>query len=90
MEGIGGQELQSINEELQTVNSELKLKLDAVSRANSDLQNLIAAADFGTLFLDTGLRIRRFTGRVTDLFRNKLSGEGRPITNLPINSNTTI
>ena len=46
------EELQSINEELQTVNSELKLKLEAVSRAHSDLQNLMAATDFGTLFLD--------------------------------------
>jgi two-component system CheB/CheR fusion protein len=33
------EELQSINEELQTVNSELKLKLETLSRANSDLQN---------------------------------------------------
>ena len=47
------EELQSINEELQTVNSELKLKLEAVSRAHSDLQNLMAATDFGTLFLDS-------------------------------------
>jgi len=37
------EELQSINEELQTVNTELKLKLDAISRAHSDLQNLMAA-----------------------------------------------
>jgi two-component system CheB/CheR fusion protein len=48
------EELQSINEELQTVNSELKLKLETVSRANSDLQNLMAATDFATLFLDPG------------------------------------
>jgi two-component system CheB/CheR fusion protein len=58
--------LQSINEELQTVNSELKLKLDVISRANSDLQNLLAATDFGTLFLDSDLRIKRFTDRATD------------------------
>ena len=57
------EELQSINEELQTVNTELKLKLEAVSRANSDLQNLMAATDFGTLFLDPSLRIKRFTPR---------------------------
>lgn len=42
------EELQSINEELQTVNSELKLKLETASRADSDLQNLMAAMDFGT------------------------------------------
>src|SRR5262249_35829240 len=39
------EELQSINEELQTLNNELKLKLDAVSRAHSDLQNLMSATD---------------------------------------------
>jgi len=74
------EELQSINEELQTVNSELKLKLEAISRAHSDLQNLMAATDFGTLFLDTTLCIKRFTERVTDLFAIKPADEGRPIT----------
>ena len=74
------EELQSINEELQTVNSELKLKLEAVSRAHSDLQNLMAATDFGTLFLDANLRIKRFTKPVTDLFRITPSDEGRPVT----------
>lgn len=73
------EELQSINEELETVNSELKLKLEAVSRAHSDLQNLMAATDFGTLFLDSSLRIKRFTQQVTELFSITLSDEGRPI-----------
>jgi two-component system CheB/CheR fusion protein len=73
------EELQSINEELQTVNSELKLKLDVISRANSDLQNLMAATDIGTLFLDSSLRIKRFTDRVTDLFAVTPADEGRPI-----------
>jgi two-component system, chemotaxis family, CheB/CheR fusion protein len=74
------EELQSINEELQTVKTELKLKLDAISRAHSDLQNLMAATDFGTLFLDARLRIKRFTDRVTELFSVTLADEGRPIT----------
>ncbi|HUO91637.1 MAG TPA: PAS domain-containing protein, partial [Rhizomicrobium sp.] len=74
------EELQSINEEFQTVNSELKLKLEAVSHANSDLQNLMAAMDFGTLFLDTNLKIKRFTARLTDLFSVTPGDEGRPIT----------
>jgi len=74
------EELQSINEELQTVNSELKLKLEAISRAHSDLQNLMAATDFGTLFLDSTLRIKRFTDKVTTLFSITPSDAGRPIT----------
>ncbi|HXW72025.1 MAG TPA: chemotaxis protein CheB [Methylocella sp.] len=73
------EELQSINEELQTVNSELKSKLDVISRAHSDLQNLMAATDFGTLFLDPSLRIKRFTDPVTELFRITPSDEGRPV-----------
>jgi two-component system, chemotaxis family, CheB/CheR fusion protein len=73
------EELQSTNEELQTVNAELKLNLDATSRANSDLQNLLAATDFGTLFLDSNLRIKRFTERATGLFSITPSDEGRPI-----------
>jgi two-component system CheB/CheR fusion protein len=74
------EELQSINEELQTVNSELKLKLDAVSRAHGDLQNLLSATDLATLFLDSNLRIKRFTPRTTELFSLTASDEGRSIT----------
>src|SRR5579871_3526524 len=73
------EELQSINEELQTVNSELKLKLEAISRAHSDLENLLAATDFGTLFLDPNLLIKRFTERMTGLFSITPTDEGRPI-----------
>jgi two-component system CheB/CheR fusion protein len=74
------EELQSVNEELQTVNSELKLKLEGVSRANSDLQNLMAATDVATLFLDPSLKIKRFTPRLTELFNITINDEGRPIT----------
>ncbi len=74
------EELQSINEELNTVNSELKSKLELISRANSDLQNLLAATDLGTLFLDSGLNIKRFTEPVRELFSFTASDEGRPLT----------
>ena len=62
------EELQSINEELQTVNAELKIKLEGISIAHSDLQNITASTEIGTLFLDTELRIRLFTPPITDLF----------------------
>ncbi len=74
------EELQSINEELQTVNAELKIKLDSVSRGNDDLQNLMASTDVGTLFLDSDLRIKRFTPRISDLFNIKPADEGRSLT----------
>jgi two-component system CheB/CheR fusion protein len=74
------EELQSMNEELQTLNSELKMKLEGVSRAHSDLQNLMAATEVGTLFLDTGLRIKRFTPSIGDLFSVTPRDETRSIT----------
>ncbi|WGF90941.1 chemotaxis protein CheB [Marinivivus vitaminiproducens] len=74
------EELQSINEELQTVNHELQLKLETISRAHNDLQNLMAAADYGTLFLDAELQIKRFTPRLTSLFNITQSDIGRSIT----------
>ncbi len=73
------EELQSLNEELLTVNNELKLKLEDVSRAHSDLENLLASTDLGTLFLDRELRIKRFTPRVAELFSIKFRDIDRPI-----------
>ncbi|MDJ0450693.1 chemotaxis protein CheB [Methylocystis sp. JR02] len=74
------EELQSINEELQTLNNELKLKLEMVSRAHNDLQNLMAATDVSTMFLDSSLRIERFTPRIAELFNIVQGDEGRPVT----------
>ena len=82
------EELQSINEELQTVNNELKNKLETVSRAKNDMQNLMASTDVGTLFLDTNLRINRFTPPLASLFNITQEDEGRPITDLPTGSIT--
>lgn len=74
------EELQSINEELQTLNNELKLKLELVSRAHNDLQNLMSATDVSTMFLDSTLRIQRFTPRMAELFNIVAGDEGRPVT----------
>ena len=48
----GKEELQSSNQELTTVNAELKEKVEEVSHANSDLQNLMASTRIATLFVD--------------------------------------
>lgn len=74
------EELQSMNEELQTVNAELKAKLASISTAHSDLQNLTAATEIGTLFLDTEMRIRMFTPPVAGLFNITDADVGRLIT----------
>jgi two-component system, chemotaxis family, CheB/CheR fusion protein len=79
------EELQSINEELRTVNAELKSKLESISSAHSDLQNLIASTDVGTLFLDPELRIRMFTPTVAELFNITEVDLGRAITHFTHN-----
>jgi two-component system CheB/CheR fusion protein len=74
------EELQSINEELKTVNAELKNELDNISSAHSDLQNLMAATEIGTLFLDQQLRIRLFNPSVTTYFNITKADLGRVVT----------
>jgi two-component system, chemotaxis family, CheB/CheR fusion protein len=72
------EELQSVNEELRSVNDELSAKVREVSRTSSDLVNLMAATDIGTLFLDRQLRIRRFTPALSRIFNIMAVDEGRP------------
>jgi two-component system CheB/CheR fusion protein len=76
------EELQSVNEELTTLNHELNLKVDEVSRANSDLQNLMTSTDIAVVFLDRALNIKRFTPRAQDLFNVIPSDIGRPLAHL--------
>jgi two-component system, chemotaxis family, CheB/CheR fusion protein len=78
----GREELQSVNEELNTVNQELKTSVEDLARSNNDLQNLIAATDIGTIFLNRELRIKRFTPRAQELFNVLVSDVGRPLSDL--------
>ncbi len=52
------EELVSLNEELHTVNLELNGKIEALDRANTDLQNLFESTSVATVFLDRDLVIR--------------------------------
>jgi two-component system, chemotaxis family, CheB/CheR fusion protein len=76
------EELQSVNEELHTVNIELSDKVEALDRANSDLQNLFESTDVATVFLDKNLVIRSFTPAVANIFSIRPGDRGRPITDL--------
>ena len=73
------EELQSVNEELATVNAELQTKIADLTRANNDMNNLLAGTGIGTVFVDHGLRILRFTPTVTNIINLIHSDIGRPV-----------
>jgi two-component system CheB/CheR fusion protein len=77
--GTSKEELQSTNEELHTVNAELKMRVDELSRANSDLSNLMASTQIATVFLDRDLAVMSFTPAAKDVFHLIESDVGRPI-----------
>ncbi len=76
------EELQSMNEELSTLNQENRHKVEELSQLSGDLQNLLAATDIATLFLDRDFRIMRFTPRASELFNVRLLDRGRPLSDL--------
>ncbi len=76
------EELQSINEELQTVNQQNRHKVDELAQLSNDLQNLLAATEIATLFLDREFRILRFTPKLGDLFNVRDDDRGRRISDL--------
>ncbi len=73
------EELQSVNEELVTVNTELQKKMDELSQSNSDMNNLLTGTEIATIFLDNGLRIKRFTPMATGIVKLIPSDIGRPL-----------
>lgn len=62
------EELQSVNEELKATNRELKSSINEVRRSKGVLENLMSATDVVTLFLDSNLRVFRFTPAAASLF----------------------
>jgi two-component system CheB/CheR fusion protein len=73
------EELQSVNEELSTVNAELQTKVADLSRANNDMNNLLAGTGIGTVFVDHQLHILRFTPAASQIINLILSDIGRPV-----------
>jgi two-component system CheB/CheR fusion protein len=73
------EELKSLNEELAAVNSRLHDKVQELEAVNNDMVNLFNATEIATVFLDTALRIKRFTPAATRLFKVLAIDVGRPI-----------
>jgi two-component system CheB/CheR fusion protein len=79
------EELQSVNEELSTVNAELQTKVADLTRANNDMNNLLAGTGIGTVFVDHSLHILRFTPAATRIINLIQSDIGRPVGHLVSN-----
>jgi two-component system CheB/CheR fusion protein len=79
------EELQSVNEELATVNTELQIKVVDLSRANNDMNNLLAGTGVGTVFVDHGLNILRFTPEAKNIINLINHDIGRPVSHIVSN-----
>lgn len=79
------EELQSVNEEIVTVNTELQGKIDELAQAYDDMNNLLASTEIGTIFLDSDLKIKRFTPSMTKIINLIQSDVGRPVQDLSSN-----
>ena len=73
------EELQSVNEELATVNAELQTKVLDLSRANNDMNNLLAGTGIATIFVDHQMRLLRFTPAATNIINLIGTDVGRPV-----------
>ncbi|MCB9851265.1 MAG: PAS domain-containing protein [Phycisphaerales bacterium] len=73
------EELQSVNEELYTVNVEYQNKIQELAVLAADLDNLLRNIDIGTLFLDSELRIRKFTPAIEQVIKLLEHDVGRSI-----------
>ncbi len=79
------EELQSMNEELTTLNAELQDNVQELTAVNDDLANLLVSTDIATVFLDTDLRIKRFTKAASHVLNLQKSDTGRPMNHIASN-----
>lgn len=79
------EELHSVNEELYTVNAEHQRKIEELTQLTSDMDNLLASTDIGTIFLDMESNIRKFTPAIGQLFNILPHDIGRPLKHISNN-----
>ncbi|QLG89350.1 PAS domain-containing protein [Chitinibacter bivalviorum] len=76
------EELQSLNEEMQTVNTELQATVDELRWVRNDMTNLLNSTEIATIFLDSQMKLRRFTTHATQLFKLIPRDVGRPLSDI--------
>ena len=73
------EELHSVNEELHAVNAEHQNKIIQLSELTRDMDSLLDSTEIDTMFLDTDLRIRKYTPGVARRFNFLPQDLGRKI-----------
>ncbi|NMG15332.1 EAL domain-containing protein [Aromatoleum bremense] len=76
------EELKSVNEDLYILNRELEDRNAALANLNRDYDHLLASTKIGTVFLDAGLRVRRFSAAVEGVLALRASDAGRPLSEI--------
>ncbi|QJD97191.1 chemotaxis protein CheR [Mucilaginibacter robiniae] len=79
------EEMQSVNEELHTINTDYHLKNKELQELNDDLNNYFKSNVNGQLFVDSELRLLKFSPAAVKLI-NLMEGDvGRPLSNISTN-----
>lgn len=73
------EKLLAINEELRSANAELKARAEEAAKINDDLQNFIAASGIAIVFIDSAMRIQRYTPHAANIFNLRPSDINRPL-----------
>jgi two-component system, chemotaxis family, CheB/CheR fusion protein len=81
------EELQSLNEELATVNAELQNKIGELKESYSAITQVLNSTRIAIVFLDTGLKVKRFTKEAAALINLIDTDVGRPIDHISHNLN---
>ena len=79
------EELQSLNEELSTVNSELHNKIDELNDSYNAITHVLNSTRIAIVFLDTELKVKRFTQEAGALINLIDTDVGRPIDHISHN-----
>jgi two-component system CheB/CheR fusion protein len=79
------EELQSLNEELNTVNSELQNKMQELHESYRAITRVLDSTRIAMVFLDSRLRVVRFTQAVTQVIKLIDTDRGRPLEHIADN-----